>query len=130
MIVDIFNEVYTMLKTTIPESKVLTAYPQVSASFPLIILSEIENVDDTSTVDSHGVKYVGMSFEVNIFTNSDLKVIESKSLRKKVDSILGNTYGMRRYFANTVENYIDPSIYRYIMRYSFKIDESKTVYRR
>lgn len=129
MIVDIFNEVYTNIKTSLTSVTVLTEYPETIPNFPCVIIQEVSNTSDTNTFSTSGETYNRISFEVNIFSNTKTKIADIKAIRATVDAILNDGYGMTRDYSSSVENFIDTSVYRYVLRYSFLIDKNKTVYR-
>lgn len=130
MIVDVTNEVYTTIKNTLVGVTVLSAYPSTTPIFPCVIVEEISNITDLDTVDTSGEHYSNVSIEINILSNSQNKISEVKGLRGQIDDIMSGQYRMNRGFAGVTPNFIDSSIYRYTMRYSFKVDSNKTIYRR
>lgn len=130
MIVDITNEIYTILKQNIGSATVLSSYPDITPTFPCIIIEEISNTDNYDSVDSGGSNHSAVSLEINIFSNAQNKITEAKNLRNQVDAILSDTYGMTRNYSGTIPNFTDASLYRYVMRYSFLVDENRTIYRR
>lgn len=130
MIVDVTSEVITKLKTEITSATILANYPNVATTFPLITVSEINNITHLSTVDSGGERYNDVSLEINIFTDSQTNVTDTKELRIKIDEVLNSTFGMNRVFGEPTPNYIDTSVYRYTLRYNFIIDVNRKIYRR
>lgn len=129
MIIDISNEIFTVLKTNITAAKILLSYSSTSPTFPCITFEELTNNIDVSTVDTSGEHYNMIALEINIFTNGETQVSDAKTLRTSVDNILSGTYRMSRDFSSPTPNYQDANIYKYTMRYSFKIDKNKTIYR-
>ena len=130
MIVDIFNEVFTNLKTTLADITVLPSYPSTTPVFPCVLLEEMDNISNLTTIDSSGENYNDISFEVNIYTTGTNKRTESTTIRKQVDSIMSDEYHMTRNSSGATPNFMDTESYRYTLRYSFTIDENKKVYRR
>jgi len=130
MIVDIFNEVLTKIKTDISTATVLSEYPETTPTFPCIVIQELSNTTDTTTVDTGGEQYNHISFEINIFDNGDTKRTVCRNLRNSIDAIMSEYYGMNRTDGGSVPNYMDSSIYRYNLKYDFKIDNNKKIYRR
>lgn len=130
MIVDIFNEVYTKLKTTITTATFSEGYPSTIPSFPTITVSETSNVTDETTIDSSGEVYNDLTFEINIFTKGTTRSTDAKAFRKSVDVIMSDFYGMSRDFAQPVPNFLDTNIYRITMRYSCRVNSNKAIYRR
>jgi len=130
MIVDIFNEVLTKIKTDISTATVISEYPDVAPSFPCIVVEELSNISDATTIDSGGEQYNQITFNIDIFDNSTSKRTTVRNLMKSVDAILCDYYGMNRMSSGQVPNFMDANIYRYNLRYDFKIDDTKKIYRR
>ena len=130
MIIDVANEIYTKLKTDITDAPVLFSYPTEKPEFPCIIFEEISNKTDTDSVDSAGEQVNEIVMEINIFTTGETKRTLANSLRNQVDTIMSDYYNCNRGYSEATVNYLDDSIYRYILRYDFKIDKNKKIYRR
>lgn len=130
MIVDITNEVYTNIKTTITNATVLPSYPSGDPTFPLITVDELINTTNQNTIDTNGEKYNDVTFEINIFSNSPTKVTEVKLFRGQVDEIMSGQYRMTRGFSGQTPNVMDTNIYRYTLRYTCTIDQNKMIFRR
>lgn len=130
MIVDIYNEVYTKLKQELSPTLTLDGYPETTPEFPCVVIEELHNANYVESSDSGGDKHSAVSFEVNIFSTQPNKKSKSRKLRKKVDSVLSDFYGMNRDYAGTLPSFLDNNIYRHTMRYSFVIDKDKKLYRR
>ena len=130
MIIDIFNEVYSKLKTELSDVTVLPSYPTGDVTFPIVTIQELSNVADTFTRDTSGNFTSSVTYEVNIFSNKTNSNSESREIRNKIELILGKGYGMGRNYSNETPNFLDSNIYRYTMRYSFTIDNNKKIYRR
>lgn len=130
MIIDITNEVFTNLKAVLVGITVLPSYPSSTPVFPCVLLEEMDNTSNLGTIDSDGESCGDISFEVNIYSNSDNRATEIKSLRKIVDTLMADGYKMTRNFSAKTPNFMDTDCDRYTMRYDFTIDENKTIYRR
>jgi len=130
MIVDITNEVFTEIKTALTTVTVKSEYPSTEPTFPFVTVTEISNDTDESTIDSSVQHYSLISIEVNIYCNSSRKISDAKSIRGTIYSILGDKYNMPRTFSNQVPNFLDENVYRYIMRYTCKVDTNRKIYRR
>lgn len=129
MIVDITNEVYTELKNQLVGITVLTGFPETQPNFPCVTIEENSNTIRPDTIDTSGEKHNVVRLDINIFTNSKTKMQDAKNIRNSIDEILSGTYRMNRDFSDVIHNYADSSLYRYVMRYSFTIDNNKTIYR-
>lgn len=130
MVVDIFNEVFTAVKTQLSNYNVVSHYPESTPEFPCVVMEELSNLAVDGTTDTSGEKYNELSFEVNIFTTGAEKSSKAKELRNVVDAILGDFYGMNRDYSGTMPSFLDNNIYRYTIRYSCVVDKDKKLYRR
>ena len=130
MLVDITNEVYDALKTTLVGVTVLQAYPATTPVFPCVVVEEGNNINFPDTHDSAGDHHSDSGLQINIFSNSENKISEVKQIRNVIDTLLAGTYNLNRDESQAVENLLDTSIYRYVLRYSYLVDSNKTIYRR
>lgn len=130
MIIDITNEVVTAVKNACPEAQVSSSYPKKVGKFPLITIDEIVNSTYEDSVDSSGENHSEIAFEINIFSTSKTPVGEVGKLRKKVDAILADAYGLSRESLGRVPNFSDTNVYRYTVRYDGVINKNKTIFRR
>jgi len=130
LIIDITNEVYTKLKSTVTSATILTEYPESTPVFPCVVFSELLNNTYEETIDTGGQNHGDVSFEVQIFSNSDTKITQVKSIRNSIDSVMADTYGMSRTYSNAVPNYMDTNIYRYVLRYTCIVDANRKIYGR
>ena len=130
MIVDIFNEVLSVVKTHVSPIKVLSHYPETTPEFPCVIMEEGSNTANFGTTDTSGEKFNNQTFEINIFTIGSEKVSTAKGIRNKVDSIMSDQYGMNRDYSGTIPSFLDNNIYRWVLRYSCVVDKDKKLYRR
>ena len=130
MIVDITNEVITKLKTELFPIKVLDTFQSITATFPCVTVEEIVNIDDVETKDTSGIQYSDVTLQIDIFSNTNNKVTETKQIRNIVDGVLSDLYGMNRIFSKPIPNYADENIYRYTLRYRGIINSNKQIYGR
>lgn len=130
MIVDITNEVLTAIHNSLTNCTVEATYPNTIPTFPVVTVSEFENNVDLETIDSSGEKYNLQSIEINIFSNSTNYLTEVRAIRKSIDDIMSGTYRMSRGYSGETPNFADNSIYKYTLRYSYRIDANKKIYRR
>lgn len=127
--IDISNEVFTKLKRDLAV-KVIRDGETSNPEFPCVTFSELPISDKLETVSSGGVNAYNVGFQVQIYTTGNRKITESKSIRDNVNELMSGFYGMTLVSANQLENYADPSIFRYVMRYECTVDINKTIYRR
>jgi len=130
MIVDITNEIMDQLITELVDVNVTIPDIELVIPLPCVTFAELTNTTNLATVDSDGEKYNEQSFEINIYTNGNTKMSDAKAIRNKVDKIMNGDCGMNRVFSDTVPNYSDRRIYRYILRYDCMVDVNSKIYRR
>lgn len=130
MIVDITSEIITRLKTELAPIKIMDSTPNTNASFPCVVVQELNNNSYQQTKDSIGHHHSNVTIEINIFTNSEVRMSEAKIIRGKIDVILSDEYGMSRDYSNPIPNYSDESIYRYVLRYNAIVDKNRKIYGR
>lgn len=131
MVVDITNEILTKIRTLLPNVSVLTSYPNnpTSTEFPFIIVEESDNSTDVSTRDSSGFNHSNIAFRIEIYTKGNKKMSDAKRLRNSIDSILSDELGLARGTPMVVPNFLDNTVYRYVLNYLGKIDKDKIIYR-
>lgn len=130
MIVDIYNQLYTILDTELTSATVLPSYENYEGDYPLVTISEISNSGVEDTFDSSGEHHNDIDFEINIFTIGNTRRTDAMALRTLVDDIFSGELKMFRTFSNAVQNYGDRNIYRYVLRYNCEVDANKTIFRR
>lgn len=129
MIIDIYNELLTRLTIDLPTVNVCTTFDPTDLDYPILVISERSNLADPSTKDSAGYKYDNQMYQLDIFTMGENKRTTAMDIRKNIDSIFADDYGMERIFSDEVPNFLDRNIYRYTLRYSFSISKDNIIYR-
>lgn len=129
MIYDITNEIYTVIKTAMPDITVLQDYPNTTPVFPCVVVSDIGYTTDTDSIDSSGefVNMGGINFA--IFSNNSNRRTECKTIRNRIDAII-SSYKMERTLDDEVPNFADTTVYQRLLGYAFKIDKHGIIYRR
>lgn len=130
MIVDITNEILTEVKNALVGINVLAPYPELVIEPPTVTIEEKLNNTYIPTIDSSGQNHSQITIEINIFTNGSTRINDAKAIRNDIDAIVSDDFGLTRMFSDTIPNFADKSIYRYIMRYDCVVDKNKKIYRR
>lgn len=128
MIVDVANELYTDLKTTVTSATVYKQRPLKVPVFPCVTLSFSTPIDST-TIDSSGENYNLITVNVNIYSDSEQFNTEIWNIRKEVDARLADFYKLERNVDEELDN-IDPNLYRWVMRYDGVVSSDSVIYRR
>ena len=63
MIVDITNELYSILKTALTGITTLTDYPSTVPNFPTVVFTEMFNNSNPSTIDSGGENHSVVAYD-------------------------------------------------------------------
>ena len=130
MIVTVENEIFNAIYIACPTAKVIKGNPNIAPTFPCITFIEKINTINEQTVDTSGEFANDITYEINIFSDSETPISECNSFRSAIDNIMSGQYGMRRTFSDEVPNWEDKSIYRYILRYQCIVDKNNKIYRR
>lgn len=129
MINDITNMIYTTIKNNLTDVFVTQDYPEITPTFPCVVVNDIGYTEDVASRDSSGEFSNISGINFYIFSNNKDSRSECKKIRNQIDNILSE-YKMTREFDESVPNYIDTTVYQRQLRYSFKIDKNGTIYRR
>ncbi|HZJ99728.1 MAG TPA: hypothetical protein VFC79_06965 [Tissierellaceae bacterium] len=130
MIVDVFNEIFTKVKTELAGINVIADYPFKVSDFPTVVVEEMENATDMRTFDSSGYNHSNVTFRIEIFTTGSNKLSNARNIRGRVDSIMSGDYGMERIASNRIKNFVQDEIERLQLTYVGKLDKNKRMYRR
>lgn len=128
--IDIENQIIHKLSLELENVNVISSYQSNVVDFPTVTVEEIDNSTHTNTVDSSGETHSNISIRIEIYTNGDLRKIESKRIRKEINNIMGNEFGFNRNSPTVVPNYLDESIYRYVLNYNGIVNYNEKIYRR
>jgi hypothetical protein len=130
VIVDIYNQLFTILDTDLVGINVETSYNNYEGDYPLVTLEESSNNGVLDTFDSGGERHNEIDFEINIFTIGSTRRSEAMEIRSQIDEIMTGELGMFRILSNPVPNFGDRNIYRYVLRYNCEVDVNKQIFRR
>lgn len=127
--IDIENQIIHRLNLELENVNVKSSYQSVTTEFPTVTVEEIDNSTHSGTVDSSGETHSNISIRIEIFTNGNLRKIESKRIRNEINNIMGREFGFNRNTPVVVPNYLDESIYRYVLNYTGIVDYNEKIYR-
>lgn len=128
MIIDISNEIYTEIKNTLSVDTYKSA-PKKIPTFPCVVV-EFSGATMIETFDSGGENHNSQFIDINIYTQSDDSNQLIIEIRKAIDEILTDKYRMRRETDNRMDNPLDMTIDRWMMRYGYVISKDKIIYGR
>lgn len=128
---EIFTSVATQVKKKHPGAKVKGEYVRSPAEFPMVAVSEYENVGVDNLIDSsQKEKYAGLGYRLQVFSNrASGKKAEAKAIFKTADEQLRGMGFRRRTYSTTPEIY-DSTIFSIVATYEAIMDANGVVYRR
>ena len=109
--IDFENEIFTAVATAVRSAHsgttIKSEYLRSPASVPTVALSETDNVNVDTLMDSSGEeKYAGLGYRLQVFSNKEGgKKTEAKAIFKTADEILCGMGFRRRTYSTTPEIY-------------------------
>lgn len=123
--VQISNQIFSDLKAEVenfyPTAKVQKDYQETASSFPTVTFYEIDNRELSHTLDYTERKSI-ITFQIDIYMTGGARETVAKKIANRISKVMEEKWHLKRDYAKPTVN-IDKNIYRYTMRYSFKIDE-------
>ena len=133
--IDFENEIFTAVATAVRSAHTGTTikseYVRSPAAFPMVALSETDNVNVDALIDSsHEEKYAGLGYRLQVFSNKESgKKSEAKAIFKTADEILCGMGFRRRTYSTTPEIY-NSTIFSIMATYEGIADINGVIYRR
>ena len=133
--IDFENEIFTAVATAVRSkhrgTTIKSEYVRSPASFPTVALSEVENVNVDTLMDSSGEeKFAGLGYRLQVFSNKESgKKSEAKAIFKTADEILCGMGFRRRTYSTTPEIY-NSTIFSITATYEGIADTNGVVYKR
>lgn len=133
--IDYENEIFTAVATNVrinhTGAVIKGEYIRSPAEFPMVALSEIENVNVEALMDSsHKEKYAGLGYRLQVFSNNaNGKKTEAKEIFKTADKVLCDMGFRRRTYSTTPEIY-NSTIFSITATYEAIIDVNGVIYKR
>lgn len=133
--IDFENEIFTAVATKVKKehsgAKVKGEYVRSPAEFPMVAVSEYENVNVDSLMDSsQEEKYAGLGYRLQVFSNkAGGKKSEAKAIFKTADEQIRGMGFRRRTYSTTPEIY-NSTIFSITATYEAIIDVNGVVYKR
>lgn len=128
---EIFTDVATEVRSKHPGAVVKGEYVRSPAEFPMVAVSEVENVMVDELMDSsHKEEYSGLAYRLQVFSNKvGGKKAEAKAIFKTANKIICDM-GFRRVTYSTTPEIYDSTIYSITATYEAIVDERGYVYKR
>ena len=133
---DVYDEMFKYADKYIKEKskyspKVLKVPPVETKVFPLVVITEINNILENENLDKTDQKHK-IEYEIEIYAidkGSIPKQVIIQELKGLVNEVFDNHYGMYRRACIPTPN-ADRNVDKLYMRYNAIIDENKRIYRR
>lgn len=132
---DFENEIFTAVATEVrakhTDITVKGEYVRSPASFPMVALSEYDNVQVDELMDTSGEeKYTGIGYRLQVFSNkTGGKKAEAKAIFATADSVMRLLGFRRRTYTITPEIY-DSTIYSITATYEAIVSVYGVIYKR
>lgn len=128
---EIFTDVATDLRAKHPGVTVKGEYVRTPADFPMVAVSEYENVMVDALMDSSKEeKYSGLGYRLQVFSNKiGGKKTEAKAIFATADKKIRSMGFHRRTYTTTPEIY-DSTIYSIVATYEGIVDANGVIYKR
>ena len=133
--IDFENEIFTAVATAVRSAHsgttIKSEYLRSPATFPTVTLSEIDNVNVDTLMDSSGTeKYAGLGYRLQVFSNAENgRKTEAKTIFKTADEIL-RAMGFRRRTYSTIPEIYNSTIYSITATYEGIADINGVIYKR
>lgn len=133
--IDFENEIFTAVATAVRSAHsgttIKSEYLRSPASFPTVSLSETDNVNVDTLMDSSGEeKYAGLGYRLQVFSNKEGgKKSEAKAIFKTADEVLCGMGFRRRTYTTTPEIY-NSTIFSIMATYEAIADANGVLYNR
>ena len=133
--IDFENEIFTAVATAVRSAHsgttIKSEYLRAPATFPTVTLSEIDNVNVDTLMDSSGTeKYAGLGYRLQVFSNAENgRKTEAKTIFKTADEIL-RAMGFRRRTYSTIPEIYNSTIYSITATYEGIADVNGVIYKR
>lgn len=128
---EIFTDVATDLRAKHSGVIVKGEYVRTPADFPMVAISEYENIMVDALMDSfQAEKYSGVSYRLQVFSNKvGGKKAEAKAIFATADAKIRSMGFRRRTYTTTPEIY-DSTIYSIAATYEAIVDTNGVIYKR
>ena len=125
----LFNELATLIYEKYPEAYISSEHVLTPPMFPAVYIeqtfsSEVDSRRDSSQEENANA----IIWTINVYSNSESNAKqECRGILGIVDACL-RRYNMKRLTARPTDNAADPSIYRYVGRYTGLVDKDGFMY--
>ena len=122
----LFNDIEPAVLAAYPKAVVAKTYQSDQTTFPYVTLIDLDNMEIDRNLSNTGLQSK-VSWQIDIYTDGGNREITAKKIRDLIAQVLEGKYHMTRVTSRPVTNAADTTIYRWMMRYSCKIDEDRNL---
>lgn len=131
--IEIFNELYTLLKTALTtydsDIKMSSVYTNTPSEYPFVSFEELnDSVYEQGSDCCEIENFANKDYEVNIYTKEPNKKSNADKICQVVDTFM-KSKGFIRMFKNSMQT-TNETTYRIIVRYNGVVSKEKVIYRR
>lgn len=128
---EIFTDIATDVRSEHPGTIVKGEYIRSPADFPMLAISEYENITVDELMDSsQEEKYSGLGYRLQVFSNKvGGKKAEAKSIFKTADKKICGM-GFRRITYSTTPEIYDSTVFSITATYEAIVDANGIIYKR
>ena len=128
---EIFNDVSTKVRTSVPDIYMSGEYVKSPPSFPAVFLIEKDNAPVIETQTSTELEnHANLMYEVDVYSNKKSgKKTECKKIIALIDKEM-SALGFTRIMLQPIPNMDDATIYRMTARYRAIVSKDKVIFRR
>ena len=127
----LITAVHDALQAEYPGIAVFSDTTVIPAAFPCVSLYEIDNTSAADTRDTSGVeKHSDATYQVDAYSNLEVgRRTQCKRIMAIIDDLMIG-FGLERTSMLPTPNLNDDNIYRITARYTARIGNNNTIYRR
>ena len=131
--IDIFNELYTLVVDTLASYdeniETSSVYQNIPSKYPFVSFEEIENSIYENGMDDGDIEnFINVEYEINIYTQLPQKKSKAESIANLLDTLM-KSKGFVRRTKNALQDSKETT-YRIVLRYGGVVSKDNVVYRR
>lgn len=123
---DLTNAIYTQIKAAVlplyPAAVVEKQYQATTTTFPYVTITDVDNIQVDRNLSGTG-KQSNPSWQIDIYATGSTGEIVAKKIRDAIIPVCEDSFFLTRDASKPVPNVADVTIYRWMLRYSCKVDE-------
>lgn len=128
---DVYNHVYTLVKTMYPQATLSSERTETPSDFPFVSIEESNNVTYERSLTGDGKEnHAIVTFTVEVYSNKlPGRKKEARDIANMVD-IAMESLGITRTMMQPMPNMFNVGVYRIVARYRCVVGKDKMIHRR